>query len=156
MNVDLLSLLNNQEQNLNIKGNVSFVENDVDVSSEVDGIVSSFAGRIEIEADVNAIINTGCARCLKPLSVPVNIHVSEVVGEDGVELNGSVLELDDIIKNNILVELPIRFLCNEDCKGICSICGTDLNVSECNCKTEVFDERFAVLKSLLDNGNKPE
>ena len=84
------------------------------------------------------------------------MDVEEVVGEEGVVLECTILDVGNIAKNNIVVELPIRFLCKEDCKGICSQCGADLNITECNCKHEQFDERFAVLKKLLDSGNKPE
>ncbi|MBR0277212.1 MAG: DUF177 domain-containing protein [Clostridia bacterium] len=156
MNVDLLSLINNEGQKIDFEGNTSFYEDNCNITCDVNGNACNFAGRIEIKADVNAIIKTQCSRCLKPLDIPFDIHIDEVVGEDDVELNGSVLEFDNIVKNNILVKLPIRFLCSDDCKGICSICGTDLNVSECNCKREQIDERFAVLKKLLNSGNKPE
>ncbi|MEE1043503.1 MAG: DUF177 domain-containing protein, partial [Clostridia bacterium] len=122
----------------------------------VHGKAVSFSGRIEVAIDINAVVNTKCARCLKPFQFPVKMDVRETVGEEGIILEGTILNVDNIVKNNIVVELPIRFLCNDDCKGICSICGADLNITECNCKHEQFDERFAVLKKLLDSGNKPE
>ena len=156
MNVDLLNIINNTEKEINFEGKTSFADNDCDVNCDVSGKASSFSGRIEITARINAVVNTKCARCLKPLQLPIDMDVEEVVGEDGVDLDGTLLNVDNIVKNNIVVELPIRFLCNDDCKGICSVCGADLNITECNCKHEQFDERFAVLKKLLDSGNKPE
>lgn len=156
MNVDLLSIINNTEKEIGFEGKTSFTDNDCVVDCNVRGKASSFSGRIEIGASLEAVVSTKCARCLKPLQFPVKMEVEEVVGEDGVELEGTLLNVDNIVKNNIVVELPIRFLCKEDCKGICSSCGADLNITECNCKHEHFDERFAVLKKLLDSGNKPE
>ncbi len=156
MNVDLLTIINNTEKEINFEGKTSFTDNDCVVDCNVSGKASSFSGRIEIAANLDAVVNTKCARCLKPLQLPVKMDVEEVVGEEGVELEGTLLNVDNIVKNNIVVELPIRFLCKEDCKGICSSCGADLNITECNCKHEHFDERFAVLKKLLDSGNKPE
>ncbi len=156
MNVDLLTIINNTEKEINFEGKTSFTDNDCDVNCNVHGKAVSFSGRIEVAIDINAVVNTKCARCLKPLQLPLDLNVEEVVGEDGVELEGTLLNVDNIVKNNIVVELPIRFLCKEDCKGICSLCGADLNITECNCEHEQFDERFAVLKKLLDSGNKPE
>lgn len=156
MNVDLLSIINNTEKEISFEGKTSFTDNDCAVDCNVCGKASSFSGRIEVAVNIDAVVNTKCARCLKPLQLPVKMDVEEIVGEEGVELEGTLLNVDNIVKNNIVVELPIRFLCQEDCKGICSSCGADLNITECNCKHEHFDERFAVLKKLLDSGNKPE
>ncbi len=156
MNVDLLSIINNTEKEVSFEGKTSFTDNDCAVDCNVCGKASSFSGRIEVAVNIDAVVNTKCARCLKPLQLPVKMDVEEIVGEEGVELEGTLLNVDNIVKNNIVVELPIRFLCQEDCKGICSSCGADLNITECNCKHEHFDERFAVLKKLLDSGNKPE
>lgn len=156
MNVDLLTIINNTEKEINFEGKTSFADNDCVVDCDVKGIASSFSGQIEVAVGIDAVVNTKCARCLKPLQLPIKMDVDEVVGEEGAVLEGTILNVDNIVKNNIVVELPIRFLCKEDCKGICSSCGADLNITKCNCKHEQFDERFAVLKKLLDSGNKPE
>ena len=156
MNVDLLTIINNTEKEINFEGNTSFTDNDCVVDCNICGKASNFSGRIEIAMQLDASVDTKCARCLKPLQLPIKMDVEEVVGEEGVVLEGTILDVGNIAKNNIVVELPIRFLCKEDCKGICSQCGADLNITECNCKHEQFDERFAVLKKLLDSGNKPE
>ena len=156
MNVDLLTIINNTEKEINFEGKTTFTDNDCVVNCNVCGKASPFSGRIEVTMQLDAVVDTKCARCLKPLQLPIKMDVEEVVGEDGVVLEGTILDVGNIAKNNIVVELPIRFLCKEDCKGICSQCGADLNITECNCKHEQFDERFAVLKKLLDSGNKPE
>ena len=156
MNVDLLTIINNTEKEINFEGKTSFNDNDCVVDCNICGTASSFSGRIEIAMQLDAVVDTKCARCLKPLQLPIKMDVEEVVGEEGVVLEGTILDVGNIAKNNIVVELPIRFLCKDDCKGICSQCGADLNITECNCKHEQFDERFAVLKKLLDSGNKPE
>ena len=156
MNVDLLTILNNTEKEISFEGTTTFTDNDCVVNCNVEGKASSFSGQIEVYLNLDAVVDAKCARCLKPLQFPVRMNVEEVVGEEGVVLEGTILNVDNIVKNNIVVELPIRFLCKDECKGICSICGADLNIAECNCKHEQFDERFAVLKKLLDSGNKPE
>lgn len=156
MNVDLLTIINNTEKEIVLKGGSSFTEADCVTNWEISGKASNFSGSIKVTGRVDAVVSTRCARCLKALELPLSIDIEETVGEEGVTLEGTVLDVDNIVKNNILVELPIRFLCKEDCKGICSQCGADLNITECGCSHEQIDERFAVLKQLLDSGNKPE
>lgn len=156
MNVDLLTIINNTEKEIPIEGHSSFSDNDCVVNWEIRSKAVAFSGSINVEGYVEAVVDTRCARCLKPLKLNLNVDVNETVGDEGVELEGTILNVDNIVKNNIVVELPIRFLCKEDCKGICSQCGADLNITECNCTHERIDERFAVLKKLLDSGNKPE
>ena len=156
MNVDLLSIINNTEKEIVFEGKSSFADNGCTVDCKVSGKAESYSGSIKIYGHADAVVSTMCARCLKPLEIPVSVDFDETVGHDGIELNGTILNIDNIVKNNIVVELPIRFLCREDCKGICSICGADLNITDCNCGYEQFDERFAVLKKLLDSGKDPE
>lgn len=156
MNVDLLTIINNTEKEIVLKGGSSFTEADCVTNWEISGKAANFSGSIKVTGRVEATVNTRCARCLKPLELPLSVEIDETVGEEGVELEGTVLDVDNIVKNNILVELPIRYLCKDDCKGICSQCGADLNITECGCSHEQIDERFAVLKQLLDSGNKPE
>ena len=156
MNVDLLTIINNTEKEIVLKGSSSFTEADYVIDWKIDGKAANFSGSIKVTGQVEATVSTKCARCLKPLELPLNVDIEETVGEEGVTLEGTVLDVDNIVKNNILVELPIRYLCKDDCKGICSQCGADLNITECGCSHEQIDERFAVLKKLLDSGNKPE
>lgn len=156
MNVDLLPIVNNTLKEIDFEGSSSFTDNDCVCDWNIKGKAVNYSGSIKINGFVEATVKTRCARCLKPLSIPLNVSIDETVGEDGVILEGTILDVDNIVKNTIVVDLPIRFLCKEDCKGICSICGADLNITDCNCVSEQFDERFAVLKKLLDSGNKPE
>jgi uncharacterized protein len=62
------------------------------------------------------------------------------------------LDLTEAIRQNALTALPMVTLCREDCKGLCSQCGHDLNLGPCGCKPEV-DARLSVLEKLLQNGS---
>ena len=150
MNIDLLSIINNAGTKIGFEGEVVFADNEVTVNSNVTGQVLNFAGRLEVSGIINATVKTLCARCLAPLYIPLSFEIEETVGEDEVILDGTILDIDDIVNKNILVNMSIKYLCSEDCKGICSNCGTDLNLSECTCEEEVIDERFAALKNLLN------
>ncbi len=156
MNVDLLSIINKTVKEIPLDCEAAFETEDYSIQWKLSGVVFDNNGRIEVKATANACVSGRCARCTKDVKRTIFIDISEEVGKDEVVLDGTVLDIDSIVKNNIVVELPIRFLCKEDCKGICDICGADLNITECNCSHERFDERLSVLAQLLDCGNEPD
>ena len=63
---------------------------------------------------------------------------------EGEQLNPEVL-----VRNELLINWPIRVLCKDDCKGICSRCGANLNVTACNCDTEQADPRMAAIRDIF-------
>ena len=66
----------------------------------------------------------------------------------------SELELTDAIKDALLLELPIRFVCSENCKGLCSQCGINLNTGTCKCQKEDIMNPFAALRSIVENNEE--
>ena len=68
-------------------------------------------------------------------------------------MEGYHLNVDELINDELLLEWPTKILCREDCKGICKICGRNLNDGECGCDDFVPDPRLAVIKDLF-NANK--
>jgi uncharacterized protein len=106
--------------------------------------VETFSGRallsrtpqgIVAQGDFTALIPAECARCLKPFAAPVSLHLEDLfvyppqnatdplltVGED------AHLNLEPLLREYILINQPTRPLCREDCKGLCTVCGADLN-----------------------------
>lgn len=59
------------------------------------------------------------------------------------------LDLDHLVTEDILLELPSKFLCSPDCKGLCPQCGKNLNTGDCQCERDTVDPRLAILKELL-------
>src|SRR3954454_15833356 len=93
-----------------------------------------------------------CDRCLKPVELPVKADFTlEYINDSEYEssqvaalteaemsvsvFDGKAIDVDEIVKEQILLAVPTRMLCREDCKGICPECGTDRNLGECNCVT---------------------
>ena len=71
--------------------------------------------------------------------------------EDQYTYTGHVLELDDAVRTAILLELPSRILCKEDCRGLCAQCGANLNVNACSCQKDLTSRNpFSALASLLN------
>ena len=129
-------------------------------------------GRVRVsgnEVSVNGHIDTRaqveCDRCLQPVEAPVSadfaleyITGSDYESSDVAELtedamsvsvfDGEAIDVDEIVKEQILLAVPTRMLCREDCKGICPECGIDKNTGECQCVTDDIDPRWAALKNL--------
>ena len=59
--------------------------------------------------------------------------------------------MDELVMTDVTLELPFQLLCREECKGLCPVCGADLNETTCNCNTKKVDPRLEKLKMLLDS-----
>ena len=131
-----------------VKGKVKLSSNEVFVN-----------GHIDTRAQVD------CDRCLQPVELPVSadfaleyITGSDYESSDVAELteaelsvsvfDGKAIDVDEIVKEQILLTVPTRMLCREECKGICPECGIDKNTGECQCVTDDIDPRWAALKNL--------
>ncbi len=116
-------------------------------------------GHIETRAQVE------CDRCLQQVETPVSadfdlqyITGTEYASSQAAELtendlsvavfDGEAIDVDEIVKEQILLAVPTRMLCRPDCKGICPECGIDKNTGECACNTDDVDPRWAALKNL--------
>ena len=106
-------------------------------------------------------IISACSRCLE--EVPTDIHFSidkdikledSVVHDEDVEDNdyliGFNLDIDRLIYGEILVNWPMKVLCRDDCKGICKVCGMNLNKGECNCQRTELDPRMAAIQDVFN------
>jgi uncharacterized protein len=133
---------------VNVTGKVRLAGNEVFVNGHV---------------DTNAKVE--CDRCLQSIETPVNADfaLEYIPGSDyeswtAAELteaemlvsvfDGESIDIDEIVKEQILLAVPTRMLCREDCKGICPECGTDRNTGDCSCSTNDIDPRWAALKDL--------
>jgi uncharacterized protein len=96
-----------------------------------------------------------CRRCLGPASGPLAIEVRELFEarpdeEDIYPLSGDQIDLEPLVRDAVLLELPQAPLCQEGCRGLCPTCGTNLNEGTCPCETEVRDPRWAALDELRE------
>lgn len=70
--------------------------------------------------------------------------------DDYIETPDFKLELDDVVISDILLSLPQKNLCKEDCKGLCQTCGKNLNEGACSCDKREIDPRLEMLKQFMD------
>ena len=143
MNVDLLPIINNQNEKVSFDGVLDFQYDDAVITAKVNGYVINFAGSLEVYGTVCAEVSAPCARCLECTNTTIEVDIKETVGKDEVELDGTILNIDDIVFGDVLINLPSRFLCSEDCLGLCGKCGSNLNINKCQCvPDDIIDERF--------------
>lgn len=117
---------------------------------------------ISLEVKVTATVVSRCARCLEEVVLPITAemhadfaHEPDPEDPDQYCFEASTLELTDAIRDALVLELPLRFLCSEDCKGLCSQCGTNLNTGTCTCHKGDDDMNpFAALRSLIVDNNE--
>lgn len=122
------------------------------------GDVRNTTGIVEIKAKASFTLSLLCSRCAKQISPQIDtdiVHtlVTSLNDEDNDELllvNEMRFELDELVTEDIFLELPTKFLCHEDCKGVCPTCGKDLNDGPCGC-VKPTDPRLEALRQLLDN-----
>ncbi len=118
-----------------------------------------------ITGKVQTILRLQCVRCLKEFSYPLfttfelTLHpLKEAPSEEETELGSEEMELNffeggeihlsEIACEQIFLEIPYQPLCQEGCKGLCSTCGKDLNLSACECVKEELTSGFSALKKL--------
>ena len=121
-------------------------------------------GRAELVGNAYVVVDLVCDRCLKSTPTRIDLTFERDVfspevdagefTEDNLEImSGYQLNVENLVFNEILMNWPMRVLCKTDCKGICKMCGKDLNRGECGCDTFVPDPRMAVIKDIF-NANK--
>lgn len=136
---------------------------------EVTGTLTKIENDVYLTAKARTALTLACSRCLVSLDYPVECKISakyvprrppKALGKDR-ELDGVDLETEDYAENKIDIEralhdhimlaVPMVCLCKENCLGLCSICGKDLNKGPCECSPErAMDPRLEVLKSLKE------
>ena len=123
----------------------------------VDGTVMNTGSVLRVTGTLHACRSYVCDRCLVEGEREITLDFSEdyakTPGEtDEAEIyDGESIILDDLVRDTLLVAEPLRELCKSDCKGLCPVCGQNLNEGQCDCDTFVPDPRLAALESLLKN-----
>lgn len=137
------------------------LKSDIAVSCEIARSISKtdVAGTISVAAEID------CTRCLIPIEqlfafsfAAAYVPIEELLKECEAELEADDLDVDvldadeldlrEVVREQILLNLPDQIFCKEDCKGLCQKCGANLNLIDCSCKETETDPRWAALKNL--------
>lgn len=141
-------------------GELDFYLRKIDVTCRI----TKTSSTIFIRGNLSVLLGICCSRCLEDASfsafgdfaytlVPEISETREDLELAAQELeisyyNGDFIDLAPIIYEQIILQIPIKPLCSENCKGLCPHCGINLNLASCNCHSEIVDDRLAVLKNI--------
>lgn len=123
-----------------------------------EGFIVNNAGALTLRGTLSAAMRCVCDRCAAefdrevsyPLDIPLASELQDEENPDYFLLEGDELDLEELLETVFILNMDTRFLCREDCKGLCSRCGKNLNEGPCDCRTG-SDPRLAVLEQLLDD-----
>lgn len=135
-----------------------FVDESLTGTASASGRITNQSGLILLTGELKPALTAVCARCGKEFAystpIPLNAKITDKLANDDEEefvlLVDSQLDIDELVRSALMLELPLRFLCKEDCKGLCAKCGKDLNQGACSCETKERDPRWDVLKDYFD------
>ena len=108
----------------------------------VKGLLENRAGIVKLTYTAEFTLNAVCDRCLTELHKNFSLDFTHILvdnlnseddGDEYVLTEGDSLDMDKLAVDDILLQMPSRILCKEDCKGLCHKCGTNLNINNCNC-----------------------
>ncbi len=124
---------------------------------------------VRVRGAITGSLPAACTRCAVPIQWPLDLRVdeffcrpdiplitprgprhSEIPAEDAYLLEGDTVDLNEMVNDLILLSLPMRMLCREDCRGLCPVCGADLNQGSCGCRRDRMDPRLEILRRWLD------
>lgn len=131
--------------------------------------IQKVGAEVVVNGNITAGVQLQCSRCLKDFtsdfSFPVEVvfhPVEQLEGEGHREIKAEELnlgfyskdelDLTDLVKEQVMLGLPMKPLCDNLCKGICPHCGADLSAGDCGCTGRDIDSRLIGLRKLLDKG----
>ncbi len=118
------------------------------------GEISNKAGIVYFNYNVCFSLQLQCDRCLQQFNKDYNLNFSQILvnfdteNDEYIQLEDYKLNVEEVILTDVLLTLPSKILCSEDCKGLCSKCGKNLNLGNCGCIEKKIDPRLQVLSQL--------
>jgi uncharacterized protein len=120
---------------------------------------------VELKASLRSVVKIPCCRCLESYETPIESDFHLILVPDAVEFGvgeaemderesllfyaeGGRAEIDDIAREQIYLNLPLKPLCRSDCQGLCPTCGSNRNRLQCGCRVEETDPRLAPLLEI--------
>ena len=119
----------------------------------IDVVLESVSDTIVVTGHAEATWRGECRRCLRPVGGTVGTSLREIFERDPEEgatypLAGDEVDLAPMVREAVLLELPLAPLCRDDCAGLCPRCGADRNEADCGCDLTAKDPRWAALEGL--------
>lgn len=169
MIIDLITLENSPfrfefelaPEEIDLSGEDAKLKNNV----RVEGVLTKHIAETNVEGQIFAKVETECTRCLQKVGqdLEFSFETAFVTPENYTEakeaelnvkdldvsiFDGKQIDVREIVREQIILNLPEQIFCSETCKGLCAKCGADRNLIDCNCKEKEIDPRWAALKNL--------
>ena len=167
MIVDLTSVLKETGNKISVNGaieldDINYLGEDFHFVNppQIDAVISNNGKSLVLQGTVSLCLKVKCARCMKDIEENLSYELDEsLIREedntdpdgDAVVFSGNEIDLTEIAQTGFFMNVPGKFLCSEDCKGLCPQCGADLNEGDCGCDNEVIDPRWEALKKIMDS-----
>lgn len=124
----------------------------------VEGLFRNEAGVVSVDMHVTFHFLAPCDRCMAEVDRAYDFHFKHLLADhlndeendDFLLVEDMHFDLERFVQEDVFLALPTKFLCREDCKGLCPQCGKNLNEGSCSCQKPI-DPRLEVLRQLLDN-----
>ncbi|AUS95967.1 hypothetical protein CDQ84_02620 [Clostridium thermosuccinogenes] len=167
MKIDISDILKFDGASLDVKFEGS--QEDFDIKSidddlifadpiRFDGKLVNVSGVIKLDGSLEADYTAVCYRCLKKIDRRMKLDIKEEFVDASKDTDGEMytyegkyIDLGKALKDNIVLNLPMKQVCTSDCKGLCPKCGENLNEKECSCKEEYINPQMEVLKNFFNN-----
>lgn len=124
----------------------------------VDGFIANTDdGKYSFKGKVNADLTLVCDSCLEPFKYKVSFRMNEVYtkneshDEDELHFTGKTIDLTPAAAEGVLLNLPMKAMCCENCRGLCRICGHNLNEGDCGCDRVDIDPRLEMLRGFIND-----
>jgi len=132
------------------------VDEDVDVVLHLE----SMSNGVSVTGSASATWTGSCRRCTAPLVVRETVDVAELYQRvledpDAHGIDNDQIDLLPMVRENLLLAIPLAPLCRPDCPGLCPHCGIELSVATCECRTDSSDPRWAALDALRPSLEDP-
>jgi uncharacterized protein len=133
---------------------------DLDLQDLIGSVrVARTAHGLLVKVEMQAFVEAECVRCLSAFSQPLQIDFTElyafspnaVTDSELLLPENGIIDLAPLVREEMLLAVPISPLCSPDCQGICPVCGENLNETVCSHEDEEIDPRMSALKALLDD-----
>ncbi|MEG0934285.1 MAG: DUF177 domain-containing protein [Clostridia bacterium] len=127
-------------------------------SIQIKGRFTGAGDSVSVSGHVTAVVHAHCASCLSQVAMALEADTEEHFARspdpndpDRYPLVGHTIELTGLVKDALLLEMPMRFLCDEQCKGLCPVCGVNRNNQRCTCQEggEHRPNPFSALSGML-------
>lgn len=104
-----------------------------------------------VKGKISQMIKAICDRCLEPFDYELNTEIDESISfeDNNVVIDHKYIDVDEILRSSLILDIPMKLLCSEECKGLCPVCGINLNKYKCDCQIDDIDPRLEKLKKFF-------